>query len=80
MYFTVSLSCLIADCLQLRILIISGEYELLLKHPGNIEGSFSTIFIGYSRNLKCHPTVLYLKFVFGATEPSGPGPPHSRGF
>jgi len=36
----------------------------------------------------CHPvlrisvqlTVIGLYFVFGATAPSGPGPPHSRGF
>ena len=80
MYFTVCRFCLIVDCLQFRIFIISGEYELLRKYPGNIKVSFSAVFIGYSRNLKYHPTALYFKFVFGATAPSGPGPPHSPGF
>jgi hypothetical protein len=58
MYFTVSLSCLNVDRLQLSILVVSGEHKLLHMLSGNIKSSFSGVLIEYSRSLKYLPTAL----------------------
>ena len=38
--------------------------------------------VGFAETLhvRYHTPEYWLKFVFDATSPNGPGPPHSRGF